>query len=317
MKQYLDLIEHVLVNGEYRKDRTGTGTKGIFGYQNRYDLSQGFPLLTTKDMRDLFPKIFHELKWFINGDTNIKYLVDNNCNIWNADAYRWYCNQLGEGAIPLSKKEFIRCIKEHPSFAKQWGDLGRIYGKQWRDFGKVEGYVSEYWGENAITEIGGIDQLAEAINTIKNDPFSRRIIVNAWNPFDLSKGVALPPCHVMFQFYVSNDRKLSCQLYQRSADIFLGVPFNIASYALLVHMLAYTCDLRVGEFIHTLGDAHIYLNHLQQVTEQLKREPLPLPRLEIIPREGLKSLEDFRLEDFKLSNYQSHEKLTGEVSVGK
>ncbi len=307
-KQYIETIEHVFMNGSDREERTGTGTKEVFGYQNRYDLSQGFPLLTTKDMGNLFPKIFHELMWFLKGETNIKYLVDRGVNIWNADAYRWYLeNELYRDVSPepLSMKDFIQCIRDDENFAKVNGDLGRIYGKQWTDFGGHDTPVGYFDGVNQITKV---------IEEIKNNPNSRRHIVSAWNPYDM-EGMALPPCHVLMQFYVK-DGKLSCLLYQRSADLFLGVPFNIASYALLTHMIAYMTDLQVGEFIHTFGCLHIYNNHVEQMREQMKREPKQLPFLWIEPEREIKNITEFELEDFELMGYNAHGKLTGEVSVG-
>lgn len=290
MKQYHDLCEHILKNGTVKDDRTGTGTISVFGYQTRFDLQEGFPLLTTK--RVPFRLIFEELKWFLNGDTNIKYLLDKNVNIWNADAYRVFKqNCKKKGLEILTEDQFI-------FMAKRVGfDLGPIYGKQWRSWEDRAGMV--------------IDQIANVINEIKTNPDSRRLIVTAWNPGDLKK-MALPPCHVIFQFYVL-DGKLSCLLFQRSGDVFLGVPFNIASYALLTHMIAKECDLEVGEFIHTLGDAHIYLNHVDQVKEQLTREPKELPKL-ILPKKS--SIDDYVWEDVVLEGYNPHSAIKGDVSVG-
>lgn len=314
-KQYIEMIEHVFMHGQAREDRTGTGTKEVFGYQTRYDLSQGFPLLTTKDMEDLFPKIFHELMWFLKGDTNIKYLVDRGVNIWNADAYRWYRQRTDTKSpikpTPMSQKEFIQKIKDDERFAEKWGDLGRIYGKQWTDFGGHD------WIEpidHDVEWVSGINQIQQVIEEIKNNPNSRRLIVSAWNPYDM-EGMALPPCHVLIQFYVHNG-KLSCQLYQRSADLFLGVPFNIASYALLTHMIAYMTELEVGEFIHTFGCLHIYNNHEEQMREQMKREPKKLPQLLMYPEREINDITEFELEDFELVGYNAHGKLTGKVSVG-
>ena len=307
-KQYIEMIEHVFVHGKDREERTGTGTKEVFGYQNRYDLTQGFPLLTTKYMEDLFPKIFHELMWFLKGETNIRYLVERNVNIWNADAYRWYLeNELYRDVSPepLSMKDFIECIKNDEDFAEVNGDLGRIYGKQWTDFG---GHYNQFG------YLDGINQIQQVIEEIKNNPNSRRLIVSAWNPYDMPE-MALPPCHVLMQFYVHKG-KLSCHLYQRSADLFLGVPFNIASYALLTHMIAHMTDLHVGEFIHTFGCLHIYNNHVEQMREQMKREPKNLPTLIVDPRKDIKNITEFELEDFHLSGYTAHGKLTGKVSVG-
>ncbi len=264
MKQYLDFLRHILKFGEHKNDRTNTGIISTFGYQMRFDLSQGFPLVTTKKCH--LRSIIHELLWFLNGDTNIKYLKENNVRIWD-------------------------------EWADENGNLGPVYGKQWRAWQAHDGKI--------------IDQISEVISQIKTNPDSRRLIVNAWNVGELSK-MALPPCHMMFQFYVSN-KKLSCMLYQRSADAFLGVPFNIASYALLTHMVAQQCDLEVGEFIWTGGDCHIYKNHLEQVNLQLSREPLPLPQL-IIKRKP-ESLFDYKFEDFEVQNYQSHAAIKGEVAV--
>ena len=264
MKQYLDLLRHVMEHGSDKSDRTGTGTRSVFGYQMRFDLSQGFPLLTTKKLH--LKSIIHELLWFLQGDTNIKYLQDNGVRIWN-------------------------------EWADENGDLGHVYGYQWRSWPDYSG--------------GAIDQISEAVNTIKHNPDSRRIIVSAWNVADLPS-MHLPPCHALFQFYVA-DGKLSLQLYQRSADSFLGVPFNIASYALLLMMVAQVCGLQPGEFIHTLGDAHIYTNHFEQVQLQLTREPRPLPRMVINP--DVKNIFDFKYEDFTLEDYDPHPHIAGKVSV--
>ena len=264
MKQYLDLMRQVRGHGVRKDDRTGTGTLSVFGHQMRFDLAQGFPLVTTKKLN--LRAIIHELLWFIRGDTNVKYLNDNKVTIWD-------------------------------EWADANGDLGPVYGAQWRSWPAGDGKT--------------IDQLADVVARIRKTPDSRRLIVTAWNPADVDKQ-ALPPCHCLFQFYVANG-KLSCQLYQRSADIFLGVPFNIASYALLTHMVASVTKLKVGEFIHTLGDAHLYLNHLAQADAQLQREPLPLPRL-IIKRDAA-SLDDFRYEDFEIAGYQSHPHIAAPVAV--
>lgn len=273
MKQYLDLLEYVLKNGEIRIDRTGTGTKSIFGYQMRFDLQQGFPLITTKKVH--FKSIVHELIWFLKGDTNIKYLKDNGVSIWD-------------------------------EWSDQNGDLGPVYGHQWRKFG--EHHIKS--SSNVKRE--GIDQISDVITQIKNNPNSRRLIVSAWNPVDIPS-MALPPCHTMFQFYVSTDNKLSCQLYQRSADLFLGMPYNIASYALLTHMIAHVCELEVGEFIHTVGDAHLYLNHVDQANLQLTRESLPLPKIILNP--NIKSIFDFQYSDITLENYISHPAIKAPVSI--
>lgn len=264
MKQYLDLLKDILENGTDKHDRTGTGTRSVFGRQMRFDLSQGFPLLTTKKLH--LKSIIHELLWFLNGDTNVKYLQDNGVRIWN-------------------------------EWAREDGDLGHIYGYQWRSWPDYKG--------------GTIDQISQAVDDIKNNPDSRRIIVSAWNVADLPN-MALPPCHAFFQFYVANG-KLSLQLYQRSADTFLGVPFNIASYALLTMMMAQVCGLQPGDFIHTLGDTHIYLNHLEQAQLQLTREPRQLPTMKINP--DVKSIFDFKYEDFELEGYDPHPHIAAKVSV--
>ena len=264
MKQYLDLLEHVVKDGVRKEDRTGTGTISIFGYQMRFNLEDGFPLLTTKKLH--LKSIIYELLWFLKGDTNIKYLIDHGVKIWN-------------------------------EWADEKGDLGHIYGYQWRSWPDPEG--------------AHLDQVSMVIDSIKNQPDSRRHIISAWNPGDL-KNMALPPCHILFQFYVSNG-KLSCQLYQRSADIFLGVPFNIASYSILTMMMARATGLEPGEFIHVLGDAHIYLNHLDQVKTQKTRTPYPLPTLTLNPAKT--NIFTFDYEDFTLNNYQSHSHLKGKISV--
>lgn len=264
MKQYQDLLRHILKDGTVKSDRTGTGTISTFGYQMRFNLSDGFPLVTTKKVH--LKSIIHELLWFLAGDTNVKYLQDNNVRIWN-------------------------------EWADKDGNLGHIYGYQWRSWPDYKG--------------GYIDQIAEAVKTIKTNPDSRRIIVSAWNVADIDN-MNLPPCHCFFQFYV-NDGKLSLQLYQRSGDTFLGVPFNIASYALLTMMMAQVCDLKPGDFIHTLGDAHIYLNHINQVEEQLLREPRPLPKMIINPE--VKNIFDFKYDDFHLEGYDPWPAIKGVVSV--
>lgn len=264
MKQYLDLLQHVLDKGAEKKDRTGTGTKSVFGYQMRFNLDDGFPLMTTKKLH--LKSIIYELLWFLKGDTNIKYLNDNQVNIWN-------------------------------EWADKEGNLGHIYGFQWRSWPSYQG--------------GSIDQISNVIRSIKENPDSRRHIVSAWNVGDLSN-MALPPCHVLFQFYVA-DGRLSCQLYQRSADIFLGVPFNIASYALLLMMVARVTGLKPGEFIHTLGDAHIYNNHMEQVNTQLARQPRPWPVMKLNP--DVKNIEDFTFSDFTLENYDPHPHIKAPISV--
>lgn len=264
MQQYLTLLRHILDNGVQKSDRTGTGTRSVFGYQMRFNLADGFPLLTTKKLH--LRSIIHELLWFLNGDTNVRYLQENGVRIWN-------------------------------EWADENGDLGHIYGYQWRSWPAYDGTF--------------IDQIQQAVDDIKHNPDSRRIIVSAWNVGDL-KNMNLPPCHAFFQFYVA-DGKLSLQLYQRSADTFLGVPFNIASYALLTMMMAQVCGLQPGEFIHTLGDTHIYNNHIEQVKEQLTREPRPLPRMIINPE--VKNIFDFKYDDFKLEDYNPHPHIKAEVSV--
>ena len=264
MQQYLDLMRHVLQNGVTKSDRTGTGTRSVFGYQMRFDLSQGFPALTTKKLH--LKSIIHELLWFLSGDTNIRYLKENGVRIWD-------------------------------EWADENGDLGRVYGAQWRS----------WRGANGET----IDQIRNLVQQIQTTPDSRRLIVSAWNPAEVDS-MALPPCHALFQFYVANG-KLSCQLYQRSADIFLGVPFNIASYALLTLMLAQVCGLQAGEFIHTLGDAHLYNNHLEQARLQLTREPRPLPKMHINP--GVRDIFAFRFDDFELADYDPHPHIKAQVSV--
>ncbi len=288
MKQYLDLCSHVLNNGTKKGDRTGTGTISLFGYQMRFDLSEGFPLLTTKKVH--LKAVIHELLWFISGDTNIKYLVDNNVRIWNEWPYEWFKNSADYQGETLD--EYVLKIKNDDEFAKKYGDLGPVYGKQWRDF-------------------SGVDQLLDVIEEIKHNPNSRRLLVSAWNPKEIPF-MALPPCHLLFHFYV-NDGKLSLQLYQRSGDIFLGVPFNIASYSLLLMMVAQVTNLKLGEFVHTIGDAHIYDNHLEQIKTQLSREPLQLSKMVINP--NVKNILDFKYEDFKLEDYVSHPAIKGVVAV--
>ena len=277
MKQYLDLLRHVRENGTFKGDRTGTGTYSVFGYQMRFDLSEGFPLVTTKKIH--FKSVVHELLWFLKGDTNTQYLKDNGVRIWD-------------------------------EWADENGDLGPVYGFQWRNWPNANG--------------ASVDQVKQVVEQLKSNPNSRRIIISAWNPSDLpdetispqqnvKEGrMALAPCHAFFQFYVS-EGKLSCQLYQRSADIFLGVPFNIASYALLTLMLAQVCDLEPGDFVHTLGDAHLYTNHQEQVELQLSRDPLPLPQMKINPE--INDIFDFTFEDFELVDYQHHEHIKGIVAV--
>ena len=288
MKQYINLIKDVLEKGTYKSDRTGTGTISYFGYQMRFDLSDGFPLVTTKKV--FLKGIIHELLWFIKGDTNIKYLVDNGVKIWNDWPYKTYSESSEFKGETL--EEFVEKIKNEPGFAEKWGNLGPVYGKQWRNF-------------------NGVDQLANIIEQIKTNPNSRRLIVSSWNPVDIPS-MALPPCHSLYQFYV-NDGKLSLQLYQRSGDIFLGIPFNIASYSLLLMIVADLCGLKPGTFVHTIGDAHIYSNHIDQVKLQISREPYPLPQM--IIKNHHDRIEDYVFEDFELVNYQCHARIKGEVAV--
>ena len=287
MKQYLDLLDKIMREGVVKGDRTGTGTRSIFGHQMRFDLEEGFPLLTTK--RVFLKGVIRELLWFLAGDTNIKYLADNGVHIWDNDAYRYY-NELcvRHGVLPVTEEAFLAAAREgtdSPIDGYAFGDLNHVYGYQWRSWPRPVG--------------GGIDQIRQVVDTIKRNPDSRRMIVSAWNVAEV-EDMALPPCHVLFQFYVAEGR-LSCQLYQRSADTFLGVPFNIASYALLTMMIAQECGLRAGEFVHTLGDTHLYLNHLEQAREQLSRTPRPLPRMRLNP--DVKSVFDFRYDDFTLEGY--------------
>jgi thymidylate synthase len=312
MQQYKDLIQHILDNGVEKSDRTGTGTISTFGYQTRYNLAEGFPLVTLK--KTFTRGIIEELKWFLDCNTNIKYLVDRDVNIWTPDAYRVYKERqkVLEGITSeelLTEEEFKERIKNDDLFAATYGDMGPIYGRQWRswDTGRVE-----YEGDDDYPKLKKIDQIAQVIEQIKNNPDSRRLIVSAWNVGDL-EDMGLPPCHVLFQFYVQ-DGKLSCQLYQRSADSFLGVPFNIASYALLTHMVAHVCGLEVGEFIHTFGDMHLYLDHVELAKEMVAREPKPLPQLRI--KREVKDIDDFKVEDFEIIGYEAHPKMEAKVSVG-
>lgn len=307
-KEYLKLCEHILNNGEFKEDRTGVGTKSVFGYQMRFDLSKGFPLLTTKKIN--FNLVWSELLWFIKGDTNIKFLLQNNNNIWNEWAFKkWVESDEYTGSdmtnfghrvlqdevfaeeYKKAMAKFKNKILTDDDFSKKYGDLGSVYGKQWRNF-------------------NGIDQLKDVVEQIKNNPSSRRLIVSAWNPEEIEY-MALPPCHTMFQFYVKNN-KLSCQLYQRSADVFLGVPFNIASYSLLTMLIAKECNLEVGEFIHTLGDAHIYSNHFEQVKLQLEREPYKLPNVII---KDFNSIFELEIEDVTIENYESHPFIKAPIAV--
>ena len=295
MRQYLDLLNKICREGVVRDDRTGTGTKGIFGYQMRFDLSEGFPLLTTK--RVFLKGVIHELLWFLKGDTNIKYLVDNGVHIWDSDAFRYYKELcVKHGVLPVDMDTFLGALGvESPIEGYKFGDLNHVYGYQWRSWPKANGE--------------SIDQIKEVIETIKRNPSSRRMIVSAWNVADVGS-MALPPCHTMFQFFVA-EGKLSCQLYQRSGDVFLGVPFNIASYALMTMMIAKECGLEAGEFIHTLGDAHLYLNHLDQAAEQLSRDTRALPRMILAERD---SIFDYTYEDFTLEGYDPHPAIKAPLS---
>lgn len=293
MKQYLDLCRKILTDGSYKDDRTGTGTYSLFGYQMRFNLSEGFPLLTTKKV--FLRGIIHELLWFIAGDTNIKYLVDNNVHIWDDWAYKAYKESKDyKGETMKEFADKIKSLDKDDEFVKTYGELGPVYGRQWRNFNNQ-----------------GIDQLSNLIEQIKTNPNSRRLIITAWNPAEVDE-MALPPCHSFMQFYVK-DGKLSCQLYQRSADTFLGVPFNIASYALFTMMIAQVCGLEVGDFVHTFGDVHIYSNHLDQINLQLSREPRPLPKMKINP--DVKSIFDFKIDDFTLEGYDPYPAIKGAVAV--
>jgi thymidylate synthase len=292
MKQYLDFLKYILDNGRQKEDRTHTGTVSVFGYQMRFDLNDGFPMLTTKKVH--LKSIIHELLWFISGNTNIRYLVQNDVRIWNEwpyEIYRKSSEYQGE-----TMEEFIGKIKNEAMFSEKWGDLGPVYGHQWRHFE----------GQDRIS-----DQLASVIQEIRTNPNSRRLLVNSWHPAYIDD-MTLPPCHVLFQFYVE-DGRLSCQLYQRSADAFLGVPFNIASYALLTMMVAKVCHLEIGDFVHTFGDAHIYLNHLEQVRLQLSRTPRALPKMEII--RDVQEIGDFCFDDFRLTDYNPYPAIKGQVAV--
>ena len=302
VKAYLDLLHDVYNNGVGKDDRTGTGTRSVFGRQLRVDLAQGFPLLTTKKV--FLRGIIHELLWFVRGDTNIKYLVDNGVGIWNEWPFQNYLNTKGlnenmtRGSCEWQDnlEIFIGKIQRDDTFAKQWGELGPVYGKQWRNF-------------------SGVDQLEWIIKEIRTNPSSRRLIVSAWNPAEIEEmaKAGLPPCHTLFQFYVTPDKKLSCQLYQRSADLFLGVPFNIASYALLTMMVAQVCNLELGDFVHSFGDVHIYNNHEQQVQEQLSRSPRDLPTMKI--NNAVTDLFDFKFEDFELVGYEPDPAIRASVAV--
>ncbi len=280
MRAYLDLLEHILEHGKPRQDRTGTGTIGVFGYQMRFDLDHGFPLLTTKKLH--LKSIIHELLWFLRGETRVEPLQEAGVRIWNEWA----------------------TAEQTARFGRQAGDLGPVYGHQWRNYGATLRPDGSYNND-------GIDQIQHLIDGIKNNPFSRRHLVTGWNPKEANQ-VALPPCHTLFQFYVEGER-LSCQLYQRSADVFLGVPFNIASYSLLLMMVAQVCELRPGEFVHTFGDVHLYSNHIEQARLQLTRTPHPRPRMKLNP--GVTSIFEFRYEDFQLEGYQAHPHIKAAVSV--
>ena len=307
-KEYLELCKNILDNGINKEDRTGVGTKSIFGYQMKFDLNKGFPLLTTKKVN--FNLVWSELLWFIKGNTNIKFLLENKNNIWNEWAFKKWVeseeyngpDMTNFGHRTLVDEEFAKQYKEQmkifkekvltdEEFSSKYGDLGNVYGKQWRNF-------------------NGVDQLKNVIEQIKENPSSRRLIVSSWNPAEVDT-MALPPCHSLFQFYV-NDGKLSCQLYQRSGDVFLGVPFNIASYSLLTILIAKECNLGVGEFVHTLGDAHIYKNHFDQVNKQISRTPYPLPSLKI---NDFNSIFDLNIEDVELLDYESHPFIKAPIAV--
>ena len=301
MQQYLELVKHIRDHGIKKEDRTGTGTVSIFGHQMRFNLAEGFPLVTSKKVH--LKSILHELLWFIRGDTNIRYLIENGVGIWNDWPYQNWLRETGQdkNLVKYSSEwravmvEFTQQIISDQDFADKYGDLGPVYGKQWRNF-------------------GGVDQLSQLMSDIQSNPDSRRLIVSAWNPQDIPVMIksGLPPCHSLFQFYVVEGR-LSCQLYQRSADVFLGVPFNIASYAALTMMIAQVAGLKLGDFVHTFGDAHLYSNHMNQVDEMLSRSPFDLPTLQINPQ--VQSLFDFVYDDFELQNYESHGPISAPVAV--
>ena len=305
MRQYLNLLEDIKKNGTLKPNRTGTDQIGVFGRQLRFDLSQGFPAMTTKKL--FMRGIIHELIWFLKGSTNIKYLVDNDVHIWDEWPYRHYLMEQRK-AVPGSDsadwkqgiQEFTQKIKDDEKFAKRWGELGPVYGYQWRNWPAPDGRH--------------IDQIARAIDLIKNNTASRRIIVSAWNTADIDEmsKAGIPPCHLLFQFYVA-EGKLSCQMYQRSADTFLGVPFNIASYSLLTMMMAQVTGLKPGDFVHTFGDTHLYVNHLKQVDEQLGRTPRELPTMKINPK--VKSIDDFKFEDFELVGYDPYPAIKAPIAV--
>jgi|TARA_B100000767_G_scaffold38585_2_gene32510 thymidylate synthase len=301
MQQYLELVKHIRDHGIKKEDRTGTGTVSIFGHQMRFNLAEGFPLVTSKKVH--LKSILHELLWFIRGDTNIRYLIENGVGIWNDWPYQNWLRETGQDKhlVKYSSEwravmaEFTQQIIADQDFADKYGDLGPVYGKQWRNF-------------------GGVDQLSQLMSDLQSNPDSRRLIVSAWNPQDIPVMIksGLPPCHSLFQFYVVEGR-LSCQLYQRSADVFLGVPFNIASYAALTMMIAQVAGLKLGDFVHTFGDAHLYSNHMNQVDEMLSRSTFDLPTLQINPQ--VQSLFDFVYDDFELQNYQSHGPISAPVAV--
>jgi thymidylate synthase len=305
MRQYLELLQDIKDNGVKKSDRTGTGTISVFGRQLRFDLSEGFPLLTTKKM---FTRgIIHELIWFLQGSTNIKYLVDNDVHIWDEWPYKAYLQSQGKEVPDSSSdkwktgiKEFTDKIKADDKFAKKYGELGPVYGYQWRNWPTPDG--------------GHIDQIKKVIDTIKSSPDSRRIIVSAWNVADIDEmaKAGLPPCHLLFQFYVA-DGKLSCQMYQRSADTFLGVPFNIASYSLLTMMVAQVTGLKPGDFVHTFGDTHLYLNHSEQVDLQLSRKPKKLPKMRLNPK--VKDISSFTIDDFELTGYDPDDAIWAPIAV--
>lgn len=293
MKQYQQLLQHILDNGIWKDDRTGTGTYSCFGYQMRFNLAEGFPLVTTKKVHT--KSIIHELLWFLKGDTNIQYLCQNGVRIWDDWPYEKYKKSAEFAGEDI--KQFSQRISTDDTFAKQWGELGPVYGYQWRSWPSPDGR--------------NVDQISKLIEQIKKNPTSRRLIVSAWNvPY--IEDMALPPCHSLFQFYVL-DGKLSCQLYQRSADVFLGVPFNIASYALLTMMIAQVTGLGLGDFVHTFGDVHLYSNHVEQAKLQLSREPRTLPKMQINP--AVKSVFDFKFEDFQLTDYNPYPHIAAEVAV--
>ena len=305
MRQYLDLLEDIKTNGVRKSNRTGIDQITVFGRQLRFDLSKGFPAVTTKK---LFTRsVIHELIWFLRGSSNIKYLVDNDVHIWDEWPYKHYLIKNDKKVPDTNSDEwkqgmasFIENVKADNKFAAKWGEIGPVYGYQWRSWPTADGKH--------------IDQIAKAIETIKNDPNSRRIVVSAWNVADIDEmaKAGLPPCHLLFQFYVEED-KLSCQMYQRSADTFLGVPFNIASYALLTMMMAQVCGLKPGDFVHTFGDIHLYVNHLKQVDEQLSRRPKPLPKMKINPK--VKDISKFTIDDFELVGYNPHPAIYAPIAV--